>query len=99
MENQSKAMAILARVIPVLFFLPLVAGKKSDYDVFHANQCLLMFLLAVAIRVIGCIPILGWLIGIVAGVIWLVLWVMGIVWACQDRMDPLPIIGKIEILK
>ncbi len=90
----NKTMAILAVVFPVLFFLPLVAGDKTEFDKFWANQALLLFLLGILAGVTTAI-----IIGFLLYVVELVFWIMALIAVCNGQMKPLPIIGKIEIIK
>jgi uncharacterized membrane protein len=83
----------------LLFFLPLVVEGDKKIHRFHANQGLVLLILTVAIMIIGVIPILGWFIGFFGGIFVLVLAIMGMVSAGKGEMKPLPIIGKINILK
>ncbi len=97
-ESKNKTMAILARIFPILFFLPIIS-EKDDFGTFHANQALLQLLLGIAISIVSVIPILGWIIGLVGGIASFVFWIMGIISVCKNEMTPLPIIGGIIILK
>ena len=90
--SENKTMAILAYFI---FFLPLLSGKKSQFAMFHANQSLILLIIAVAISYIGSFV---FFIGIVnLGVF--ILWIMGIISAANGETKPLPLIGKYKILK
>ncbi len=91
-QDNSKTMAILAVIFPVLFFLPLVVQPKTEFGTFWANQALLLLLLGV---IAGIIPIIGAVIGIFE----FVLWIMAIVNVCKGEMKPLPLIGSISIIK
>ncbi len=104
-DNQ--AMAVLAYNI---FLIPLFAAKESPFARYHTNQGLVLTLAAVAYGIVYSIlstivlaiswrlylvvSILGWV-----GVVFAVLSVIGIINAVNGRMKPLPIIGKIKILK
>lgn len=96
--DKNKAMGILAYII---FFIPLIAAKDSKFAMFHANQGLVLFLLAVAIYIVGSfIPIIGWFFIIPVGQIAvLVLAIIGIINAAKGEMKQLPLIGKFEIIK
>lgn len=96
-------MAILAMIFPILFFLPLVAGDKTEYDKYYANQSLLLLLLGVAVSIVGSLltritswfAIVSWLLSVFE----LVLWIIGIVNASKGTTKPLPVIGGIQIIK
>lgn len=90
----NKTMALLAVIFPILFFLPLVAGDKTEFDKFWANQALLLFLLGILSSFTVAI-----IIGIVLGIAEFVFWIMAIIAVANGQMKPLPLIGKIEIIK
>jgi uncharacterized membrane protein len=96
--SQNKTMAILSYI---LFFIPLLTeAKKSKFAMFHANQSLILLILAVASGLLsGLIPFVGTLVGTVISIGVFVLWVMGIISAANGEMKPLPLIGEYKILK
>ncbi|MDE6834092.1 MAG: hypothetical protein K2J39_07620 [Ruminococcus sp.] len=55
--------AVLPYLIPLLFFLPIVADKNSLFCKFHANQQFTWFLLTgvlvIVKNIIGIIPLIG----------------------------------------
>lgn len=96
--EKNKGMAILAYII---FLIPLLAAKDSKFAMYHANQGLTLFLLAIGVNVVGTIiPFLGWFILAPLGnLLVLVLAIMGILNASKGEMKPLPLIGSIQLLK
>lgn len=93
-QDNSKTMAILAVVFPILFFLPITTNPKTQFGTFWANQALLLLLLSVLAGITA-----GIIIGIAIGVFQFVLWVMAIISVCKGEMKPLPLIGSIIIIK
>ena len=105
--QDNKAMAVLAYII---FLIPLFAAKESPFARYHTNQGLVLAIAAVAYGIVYgilstivlaiswrlylVVSILGWV-----GVVFAVLSVIGIINAVNGRMKPLPIIGRIKILK
>jgi len=87
----------------ILFFLPLVLLPGSKFGKFHANQALLNLIVgivtAVVIKLLGWIPVIGWLISLVFGLITLAMFLWGIIFALLGEKKPYPIIGGIEIIK
>lgn len=88
-----------------LFFLPLVAAPESKFGKFHANQSFLLFILSLAIflvrLILGFIPVLGRIIGILLTLLNLgvmVFFILGLVFAFQGQAKEIPIIGQIKIL-
>lgn len=96
--EKNTGMAIIAYL---LFFVPLLAGEKSEFVKYHTNQGLILFLFSLGVSVIGSVvPILGWFLILPFGTIMvLVLLVMGILNAVNGEMKPLPVIGKYQLLK
>lgn len=95
-----------------LFFLPLLANDDKQEGKFHANQGLVTLILTVVLHVIGRvfgalsgIPLLGVLIGIAGTIFGIVAWtieaailIFGIVNSINGRMNPIPVIGKINLI-
>ena len=95
--EKNKTMAGLAYL---LFFLPLITCPESAYGKFHANQGLVLLLFSIIVSVVlGIIPVIGWILLIFFPILVLVLGIMGLMNGLKGRAKPLPIIGKIRILK
>ena len=64
--KRSEVLAIIAYMIPILFFLPAVSNKDSLYCKFHSNQALTWFItlivLGFAFKIVGLIPIIGFIL-------------------------------------
>lgn len=102
----NKANAIFAS-FPVLFWIPLVACKDSQYGKFCANQGLILFVLGVVLNVVQTIlgkilwmipfignlllTVLGILIAIIEGSCFLLL----LISACQGKARRIPLIGRL----
>lgn len=103
--QQNKAMGILA-YISWLVLVPIFAAKGSKFARFHANQGLVLAIAEiicwVVLGLLGNIPFIGWLFGIIDGLLSLVFVgfaVIGIVNASNGKVKELPIVGKFRILK
>lgn len=96
--EKNKAMAVIAYII---FFIPLLAARDSKFAMYHANQGLNLFLLAVVGNIVlGVIPFLGWfLMATIFPIVIFVFVILGIVNASKGEMKPLPLIGKFELIK
>lgn len=61
--EKHRAIAIIAYLLPFLFFLPICMDGNSTYNKFHANQSLTWLIvsvvLAVIFTIIGFIPLFG----------------------------------------
>ena len=95
--EKNKVMAILA-YIGILVIIPIICAKDSKFAKFHANQGLILFILALVCSALSKLPVIGWLFGIVDLAV-VILAVVGIVYAAQGKAKELPIIGNWTILK
>ena len=103
--QENKLMCVLA-YISILVLIPIFAVKDSKYTKFHSNQGLVLLIIEViASAIIGIlvnIPFIGWLFGIIGGLInlcCLVLSIIGIIDVINGKARELPVIGKIRIIK
>ena len=108
--QENKTMAILAYII---FFIPLITGdhKKSPFVKFHTNQGTVLWLAMLAWGIVSAILnaifyAISWqlwsIMSLIFGLLWLVpgiFAILGIISAVQGNMKPLPLIGKIVIIK
>lgn len=95
--EKNKTMAGLAYLI---FFLPLVACPESKFAKFHANQALVLLIVAIAGNIIlGIIPILGWILLPFFGIAVFIIAIMGLINGFGGKAKELPIIGKYRIVK
>ncbi|MBQ5317738.1 MAG: hypothetical protein J6K17_01405 [Oscillospiraceae bacterium] len=104
-EEDKKIIATVA-VFPILFLIYFISGKDSAYVKYCANQGIIFTILGVFVSVvaavIGVIPVIGTIMGIV---FWLVdaailaLTIYQMIGAFTGNIKPLPYIGDIEILK
>ncbi len=96
----NKGIAALA-TIPILFWLPLVAAKESEFAKFYANQGLILLVacivLNIASTIIGFIPILGWLVSFLIGLVELAAFLFLLVSALQGKARYLPFVGKLFV--
>lgn len=85
----------LAIVTYFIFFIPFFTESKDDpFIKFHMKQSLLLAISALAVSVLGIIPVLGWILAAIAPIFLLILWVMGLINAANGKMQPVPVIGK-----
>jgi uncharacterized membrane protein len=100
--EKNRAFGILA-YIGILFLVPLLAAPDSKFAKFHANQGLNLFIgeciLGIAWWVLVWIPVIGWLAGFAAWVILVTLSIMGIINAANGKMQKLPLVGDIQLIK
>lgn len=82
---------VLGFITGIIF---LVLEKDNKFVRFHAMQSIAVFLaLFVISMVIGIIPILGWLLSSLLGLVSLILWILLMFKAYQGELYKLPIAG------
>lgn len=96
--EDNKLMGILA-YLGILVLIPIFAAKESKFARFHANQGLILLICSVIISAVSWIPILGWIVGAVGGLIVFILMIIGIINVVGGRAKELPVVGKYTILK
>lgn len=98
MKETNKWICVLAYIV---FFIPILVDSSNEDYKFHTNQGLNLFILAIAISIIGSIvPVIGWFIILPLGEIFcLVLAIMGMINAYNGKMKELAIIGKYRLIK
>lgn len=83
-----------------MFFLPLIAGYRSSFSRFHANQSLILLLFYLAGGLIfNFIPKVGWILTAVYTLLFIVLSVIGFRSSYHGEAKKLPVIGKFNIIK
>lgn len=91
---------VIAGLAYIIFFLPLIVCPDSAFGRFHANQGLLLFIFGVAgSTILGLIPIIGWILLPILGILTLVIGIMGLVNGLNGKAKELPLIGKFRIIK
>ena len=100
--EQGRTMAALAYVF---FVIPLVAAREQRYAMFHTEQAIVIWILAVIVRIgyFAFYEIFYHAVGLhfcglafFSPLFWLVIlifWIMGLVAALQKKTEPLPLIG------
>lgn len=94
----NKVLALLS-YLGILWLIPLLAAPNSRFAKFHVNQGLVLWITNILVSLVAVIPILGWIVAFVGGIVTLILMIIGIVNAVQGRAKQLPIIGKYTLLK
>jgi len=88
----NKGMAVLS-YLGILFLIPMLARKDSEFCHFHVNQGIVLFIIEVIVNIASYfIEFLG-----ILGIVTMVLAILGIVNCVKGEVKPLPIIGSIKI--
>jgi uncharacterized membrane protein len=95
--EEGKTFAILSYVLSFVglpfFVVPLIT-RNNAYSLYHAKQCLIIWLVAVVSAAVNVIPCLGQIVWVAVAVCMLVFNIMGLMNAIKGEMKPLPLIGK-----
>ena len=92
--EQNKVIALLS-YLGILFLIPLLIRKDSQFCRYHVNQGLILFIANVIINFAsGFIGLLG-----ILSIATLIFMIMGIINCCKGVCAPLPLIGTIELIK
>ncbi len=92
-NDKVDAMALLS-YLGVLCLIPLLMDKDNDFVQYHARQGFILFMAEVVTMVIAGIPVLGWVLAPVLGLVWLVFSVMGLINVLNAKRKELPLIGQ-----
>lgn len=92
-----KVTGIVAYITIIGWLIAFLAGDKEGAK-FHLNQALVLCIAQLALSVIGKIPLIGLVAGLLSIVIF-VFQILGIVYACQGQDKEVPLLGAIKILK
>lgn len=98
--EDGRTFAILSYALSLIglpFFLVPMIMRNNEFSLYHAKQCLLLWLGGIAVSVIG-VPLMAICIGFLlvpaAGIFLLVLDIMGLMNAVKGVQAPVPLIGK-----
>lgn len=94
--EKNKTMAGLAYFI---FFLPLIVCPDSAYAKFHANQGLILLIVALGGGFILGVTVIGTILIPLLSLAVFVFQIMGLINGLQGKAKELPIIGKYRIIK
>ncbi|MCM1313841.1 MAG: hypothetical protein NC205_02515 [Prevotella sp.] len=97
--QKNSVAAVLPYLIPVLFFLPVIADKNSVFCKFHANQQLTWFIVSIVldiiIKIIGIIPFFGGIARILIGIVQVLVSIALAYGAYKGKALKLPFIGDL----
>jgi uncharacterized membrane protein len=93
-EGKNNAIIAYITIIGLVIAFVMNSEKKNAFASFHIRQSLGLALTALALSVIGIIPVLGWLISFIGFFAILILWISGLINAVNSKEKPLPLLGK-----
>ena len=98
--EEGKAFAVLSYVLSLIgipFFLVPLIMRNNEFSLYHAKQCLVIWLAGIVLAVVSA-PLMavciGAIIAPVGGIFLLVLCIMGLINATKLEAKPVPLIGK-----
>jgi uncharacterized membrane protein len=68
-------------------------NEKEEYASFYIRQTLGLWIASVALAFVAWIPILGWLVGLIGGIMLFVFWLMSLIWSISGEKKEVPWIG------
>ena len=99
-NGKCKAAAVIGYLTPLLWIVGVALRERGDaLSAHHLNQALPLVLLELAAGIVGRIGGIIGLIGDIAELVVAVLAIIGIVRAFKGSDQPLPLIGKIEVIQ
>ena len=98
-EDDKKLFAFLAVFLSIIgFAIALIAKKQDKYVMFYAKQSLVLFIAGIIIWIASffllLIPVIGYLIYIVASALLVAGWVIGWIYALSGDEKEIPLIGQ-----
>jgi len=93
-SEQTACAALSYILIGIIWYFVDKKMQRSAFTKHHAQQGLVVLILALAVHIVYIIPILGWIIGFIGQILVLILAIIGIIYALQNRMDDLPVVGE-----
>ncbi|MEM0994246.1 MAG: hypothetical protein AAGI49_14500 [Bacteroidota bacterium] len=95
-EDDSQTAAIIAYITLIGFLISLLAlhEEGDEFSAFHLRQSLGIFVVAVALGIIGIIPIVGWIVAAIGSILLLIAWIIGLVGAINGSTKPVFLLGE-----
>jgi len=95
-ENVEAALSyVLGWITGIIFYL---LETRSTYVRYHAFQSLVTFLaIQIAMHILWFIPVLGWMLARLLGVLGIILWIICILKAYQGTWFKIPVTGDLAL--
>ena len=104
MEELTQGEKTVGALSYIIFFLPMLNGNKKEFNRFHANQGLLLFMAIVLSNIINnylfpYLPsVLEMVFSVLLALILIYLFIYGVSSAAKGTMKEFPVIGRLKIL-
>lgn len=92
-----KVTGIVAYLTIIGWLIAFLAGDKEGAK-FHLNQSLVLCVISLILSILGKIPFVGIIAGILNFVVG-IFTIIGFIYAIQDKEKEVPLLGAIKILK
>jgi len=91
----AKTKAIISHLFGIGWLIALIMNmnNKEELASYFIRQNLGLIIIAIALRIVGYIPVLGTAVWIAGGILVFVFWLMSLIWSIQGEMKPVPWIG------
>ena len=91
----AKTKAIVAHLTPIGWIIALVINmnQKEEYASYYIRQTLGLYLAGFVLSILNSIPVLGWIVWLVGGIVLFIFWLMSLIWSISDTMKPVPWLG------
>ena len=92
----AKTKAIVSHLFGIGWIIALVVNmnNKEEYASYYIRQNLGIIIISIALSIINVIPLLGWIVGVIGGLLLFVFWLMSLIWSIQGEMKPIPWLGE-----
>jgi uncharacterized membrane protein len=92
----AKLKAVISHLFGIGWIIALILNmnNKEEFASYYIRQNLGLLIFGFALGIVGWIPFLGWLIGLVGGILLFVFWLLSLIWSIQGEMKPVPWLGQ-----
>ena len=78
--------------------LPMIGCRNSAFAMHHVNQALWIFIGSMLCAIVCIIPLLGWLVAGIGGIVLFVFEIIGIIRALKGSGRPLPFVKNLPVI-
>ena len=78
--------------------LPMIGCRNSAYAMHHVNQALWLYIASILCAVVCIIPILGWIVAAIGGLLIFIFFIIGIVRALKGSGAYLPFVKGLPVI-